>query len=92
MRRFNLYIGEAASAWVLAISVVLAELIAPFKTFLQTTFTHHWVGKVVLVTLAFLLFGFLSKEKSSDEKTAWYSVIGSLSLILLFYLVIYLVE
>ncbi len=92
MRRFNLYRGATATAWVLTIAVILAELIEPFKTFLKTTFSHHWIGKIVFVALAFVLFGYFSKEKSSDENAAWKSVIGSLVIILLFYLIIYLVE
>ncbi len=91
MTRFNLYFGAAASAWLLAILVIAAELIEPFKNFLKAVFIHHWIGKGVIITIAFLVFGFLLKNKSSigtfsDEKIAWYSVLGSLIVIFLFFI------
>lgn len=92
MRKFNLFGGAKIAACVLTVSIILAELIGPFKTFLKTTFSHHWIGKIVLVALAFALFGYFSKEKASDEKAAWKSIVASLVIILLFYLIMYLVE
>lgn len=90
MAKFNFYFGAAASALLLAILVIGAELIAPFKDWLKITFTHHWVGKAVAITLAFLAIGFLAKNQKSlanlsDEKIAWYSVIASLIAIFLFF-------
>ena len=32
----------------IALATMGADLYAPFKTFLATTFGHHWVGKGVL--------------------------------------------
>lgn len=92
MSKFNFYLGAAASAWLLAALVIAAELAEPFKTYLKTLFWHHWIGKAVIVTLAFLVFGFLLKEKTSvgeysDDKIAWYSVLGSLIAIFLFYII-----
>ena len=92
MARFNYYFGASASALLLAILVVAAELIAPFKNFLKATFTHHWIGKGVIITLAFIVFGFLLREKKSigkfsSEKIAWNSTIISLIAILLFYII-----
>ncbi len=88
--KFNFYNGATISAWLLAILVIVAELVAPFKDALKNTFTHHWIGKTVIVLAAFLLFSYLFKDKKSmagmaDEKAAWYSTIGSLGVILLFY-------
>lgn len=92
MEKFNFYLGAASSAWLLVALVVIAEIAEPFKNFLKGTFTHHWIGKAVLATIAFLLFGFLFKGKTSigniaDEKLAWYSAIGSLLAIFLFFIV-----
>ena len=89
--KLNFYLGATVSAWVLAAMVILAELVAPFKDALKNTFSHHWIGKVVIVLAAFLLFSFLLKDKKSiagvaDEKAAWYSTLGSLAVILLFYI------
>lgn len=92
MKKFNFYLGAAVSAWLLAILVIVAELAGPFKTLLKTTFSHHWIGKAVIITLAFILFGFLLKERNSigkfsDDDVAWYSVLGSLIVIFLFYVI-----
>lgn len=91
MAKFNYYFGASASALLLAVLVIAAELISPFKNFLKAAFTHHWIGKGVIITLAFVIFGFLFKDKDSiaklsSEKIAWYSTIGSLAAILLFYI------
>lgn len=90
MTRFNLYLGASVSAWLLVVLVIMAELAEPFKTFLKTAFIHHWIGKGVIMTLAFAASGFLLRQKSHigrvrDDKMAWYSVIGSLAAIFLFY-------
>jgi len=95
MTKFNFYLGAAASAWLLAILVIIAELVEPFKTLLKDIFMHHWIGKGVLITLAFLAVGFLLKNKTSlgkipDDKLAWYSVLGSLIVIFLFFAVEFL--
>lgn len=92
MSNFNYFLGTAVSSWLLAILVIASELSAPFKTILKDVFTHHWVAKAVLVTLAFVLAGFLFRGtttigKYSVEKAAWQSSIGSLVVILLFYIV-----
>ncbi len=92
MTKFNYYFGATASAWLLAILVIAAELFAPFKDFLKNMFSHHWIGKAILIILAFVVFGFLMKNKDStgnisDDKLAWYSVLGSLLVILLFFMI-----
>ncbi|HIG93401.1 TPA: hypothetical protein HA242_05035 [Candidatus Woesearchaeota archaeon] len=95
MKRFNYSLGAAASAWLLAILVIVAELAEPFKTFLKDTFSHHWIGKAVIIFLAFALFGFLLRDKDAirkipAEKLAWYSLLGSLGVILLFFVIEFL--
>ena len=90
MSRFNLHLGASVSSWLLAALVIAAELSAPFKSALVAVFTHHWIAKFVLTALAFAVFGFLLKDRDSlagikDGKLAWYSVLGSLAVMLAFY-------
>ena len=92
MAKFNFYLGAAASAWLLTILIVVAELYEPFKNLLKSTVSHHWIGKAVLITVAFLAFGFALRDKSSvgnfsDENLAWYSMLGSLIVIFLFFVI-----
>lgn len=87
MTKFNFYLGTSVGAWLLTVLVIVAELSEPFKTLLKNTFIHHWIGKAVIITLAFILFGFLMKEKETGEKVAWYSTLSSLLIIFLFYLI-----
>ena len=93
MMKFNFYAGGIGASWILTLSVILAELVEPFKDFLTSTFTHHWIGKIVLVAIMFLIFGFIYKEKKMFGKNigyvAWKSITWSLNLIFLFYLVYY---
>ena len=56
MAKFNFYLGAAASAWLLTVLVVIAELVEPFKNFLKATFSHHWIGKTVMITFSFFIF------------------------------------
>lgn len=90
MKRFNVYSGLSVSAWLLAVLVIVAELIPAFKETIKTIFTHHWIGKAILITLAFVIFGLLLNKTKfggyKDEDIAWYSTLGSLLLILLFYI------
>lgn len=91
-RKFNFYLGIAVSSWLLTFLVIVAELLKPFKELLASIFTHHWIGKAVLITLAFIIFGFLFRDKNSlgkysDNKLAWNSVIASLIIIFLFYII-----
>lgn len=92
MKKFNFYFGAAASAWALVILVVAAELAEPFKNLLKNTFSHHWVGKAIIIFLTFIILGLFMRNKNSvagipDSKLAWYSVLASLLAIFLFYLV-----
>ena len=95
MTKFNFYLGAAASAWLLVILVIVAELMEPFKNLLKDIFSHHWIGKGVLITLIFLAFGFLLRNKKSignikDDKLSWYSMLGSLIVIFLFFIIEFL--
>ncbi len=90
LTKLNLYLGAAASSWALAILVIAAELSAGLKGLLASAFTHHWIGKAVLVALVFILSSYLlrnRKTSAKDEAVAWYSAIGSLAVIFIFYLI-----
>ena len=93
MRKFNFYFGGFAATIVLTLSVILTELSEPFKSFLESIFIHHWIGKIILVAIVFVVFGFASQKKELFGKNmgdvAWKSVILSIIIILLFYIAYY---
>ena len=94
MAKFNFYLGESASSLLLVILVIITEVSGSFKNLLKLIFTHHWIGKAVIITLVFILVGFLYRETKifniQDEKFAWNSTIISLVIILLFFIIHYL--
>jgi hypothetical protein len=91
MRKFNYYTSGTASSLLLAILVILSELSKPFKTFLASIFTHHWIAKLVIVAVVFILVGFYYDQKKlfgkNIEDVAWYSTLVSLAVIFLFYII-----
>ena len=92
MEKFNFFAGATAGAWLLAVLVIVAELVAPFKELLKAVFWHHWIGKAVLVLLAFLVAGLWLKNKNQllgkpAETLAWQSCIASLAIIALFFII-----
>ncbi len=88
--KFNFYNGAFAASVLLAVLVIGAELAKPFKSFLGSIFSHHWIGKAVLIAIAFVIFGFLYKKDKvfgvKSEKISWYSTLGCLAVIFLFYI------
>ncbi len=52
----------------IALATMGADLYAPFKTFLATTFGHHWVGKGVLSIVVFAVVNYLQKDRASSAK------------------------
>ena len=94
MGKINFYFGTAAGSILLAVMVIVGELYIPFKDLLKNIFSHHWVGKLVVISAVFFAVSFLYKDKNligkySDEGIAWYSVISSIITILLFFIVHY---
>lgn len=85
--KFNYTLGTTVSAWVLAALVVIAQLSPAFKSLLAAVFTHHWIAKAVLITVVFVVAGCIDRNVS--EKKAWYSIVGSLVAIGLFFVVEY---
>ena len=90
---FHFALGATVSAWLLALLVVGAELAPAFKEWLKAVFWHHWIGKVAVTLGAFIVVGMLfsrariRKIFSVDvDRAAWWSVLGSLAAILLFYI------
>ena len=94
--KFNFYAGGAVASGVLTLSVILSELVKPFKDILTIVFTHHWIGKIALMAIIFLIFGFAYKGKKMFGKNigyvAWKSVTWSLNTIFLFYLLLYFLK
>ena len=95
-KKFNVFFGTFISSIVFVVIVILAELVKPFKDILKSLFWHHWVGKVVLTVLIFLIIGYLQRNTKSlkgipAEKLAWYGVLFSLISILLFYVIHYFI-
>lgn len=90
MRKPNFFLGATASAWLLAIMVVVAELFGPFKDALKNIFGHHWIGKGIIVLVVFFAASFLLSQKKSvagfsDKSLAWNSTVACLAVILLFF-------
>ena len=92
-KKFNYYTSITASSLLLAVIVIAAELIAPFKSLLASIFSHHWVGKAVIIPAVFILAGFYyDKNKLFGKKIehiAWYSTLLSISVIFLFFIIHY---
>ena len=87
MSKFNFFGGIAASSWLLALLVIGAELFPPLKEALASAFSHHWIGKGAIIAIAFLLFGFLLKNKAVSERIGINSARASLLIIFLFYVI-----
>lgn len=94
-KNFNFYNGAFSSSILLAVLVIAAELYPPFKASLASIFSHHWIGKAVLVAAAFMIVGFAYRENKmfgiESGKAAWYSVLGSLLVIFLFFMLHYII-
>ncbi|MDO8634459.1 MAG: hypothetical protein Q7K34_04180 [archaeon] len=88
IEKFNSFMAATVSPWLLALVVIAAELFPPFKALLASVFSHHWIGKLVITLGVFVLVGFLVK-KQATEKTAFYSIIGGLLVILAFYIFVF---
>ena len=93
MKKFNYYISTSAASLLLAILVIAAEFLAPFKSLLASIFSHHWLAKAIIITIVFILTGFYyDKNKLFGKKIehiAWYSTLLSISVIFLFFIIHY---
>ncbi|MBM3282560.1 MAG: hypothetical protein FJY86_04465 [Candidatus Diapherotrites archaeon] len=54
-------------------STIYSEVSAPFKTFLASTFGHHWIAKSVLSVVVFVLvyYYFTRMSKGKNHWNAW---------------------
>ncbi|MBR9706948.1 MAG: hypothetical protein GOV15_00770, partial [Candidatus Diapherotrites archaeon] len=87
--KFNYYGASAASSLLLALLVVIAELSKPFKELLAIPFGHHWIGKIAVTAIVFVVIGLLLKEQRKrfgmkEADLAWYSALVSLAAIAVF--------
>ncbi|MEK7613152.1 MAG: hypothetical protein AAB449_03345 [Patescibacteria group bacterium] len=54
--------------WLIVTMTLLSEVSEPFKAFLTSVGTHHWIGKSIISAGAFVLFYLLfRKAKESDH-------------------------
>ncbi len=87
--------GATVSSVLLTVLVLCAELIPAFKNALASVFGHHWVGKLAIVLATFVIISFVWKSETvfgkESGKVAWYSILGSIAVMLLFYTIHYLV-
>ena len=92
--KFNQYKAITFSSILLAILVIASELSESFKNTLKTLFSHHWVGKAIIISAVFIIVGFAYKNKNSikDEKNAWRAAIASMIIIFLFFIILYFIE
>ncbi|HLD13017.1 MAG TPA: hypothetical protein VJB87_05520 [Candidatus Nanoarchaeia archaeon] len=88
MKSFNYTLAASISGWLLTIMVLISELYEPFKTLLANTFTHHWVGKIIITLAVYIIIGMFTKK---DYAHAYRDNITSMSIILLFYVIHYFV-
>lgn len=64
--------------WLIVAMTLLAELSAPFKSFLAQIAGHHWVGKSIIAAIAFCILYFLFR-KSDESRGIWGSVLLALA-------------
>ena len=83
--KFNYFLGITVVSWLLVIMVMASDLYAPFKAVLTAYFSHHWIAKLVISIIVFLLVGFLVSKKQVSEKTAFYSAIASIAIMFGFF-------
>lgn len=83
--------GAIVAMFFVVVATVVAELHKPFKNFLAQNLWHHWVGKGIIASVIFLIFGFVLYfcPRKSDEtrtiKILWWvfavTVVGFLAIL-----------
>ena len=90
MKKFNYYAGIFYSSIVLTLLIIIAEFVEPFKNLLKSTFYHHWIGKIVITIIVFILIGLFYKKdpllEKSPDKISFQTTIICLAIILLFFI------
>lgn len=86
----SLWIGIIASTVVTTVITIWAELVPALKTWLGSTFLHHWVGKSIIGLSLFViivLIGLVRKKEASAESqahlirlTTWVVILSSVVL------------
>ncbi len=81
-------LGLLVGAWVLTIQIYAAVFLPEFKSWLATTFTHHWLGKVVISYVVFFLAWLgarttLKNRDFGDIKTWTWSTIALLIIVII---------
>ena len=86
IKKFNYFLSITVVSWLLTLMIIATDLSPPFKAFLTTYFSHHWIAKLIISIIVFLLVGFLIEKKQVSEKIAFYSVIASIAIMLGFFI------
>lgn len=91
---YGALIGATVAVMFVVVITIWSELVPGLKTWLATTFTHHWVGKGVLATAMFFVTGLIAaagRPRSDDDHAQaagvlyWTTVVAMIALAL-FYL------
>lgn len=81
-------LGLLVGAWVLTILIYAAVFVPVFKSWLTATFSHHWLGKIVISYAVFFLVWLGArttlKDKDFGDINAWtWSTIALLVIVIL---------
>lgn len=91
----SISLGAIVAIVTVTVITIVGELYAPFKDWLKSVFTHHWLGKSALAVMVFVLVSFISYPLVSDEekpterflRTLFYvALFSTLVLVIFFYL------
>lgn len=53
------YTGTIVNVIMISLMTIVAELNKGFKTWLATTFSHHWIGKGIISVIVFIIISLL---------------------------------
>jgi len=97
----GLIAGGIISIALVTILTVVGDLYSPLKDWLKVTFSHHWIGKGVLSTVALILGGIggglfeIDGRKQTADKLlsalAIVLIVGIIALLLFYYYEAFLV-
>lgn len=68
--------------WLIVVMTLMSEVSEPFKAFLISVGTHHWIGKSIISASAFVLFYLLFRRsaESTHVLRGTLAVVGSVLL------------
>jgi len=70
-----MFFGVLTGVWVLTILIYAGVFVPGFKAALASTFTHHWLGKVIISYVAlfsvWILSSFSLRNREVQNKKTW---------------------